>query len=125
MDSIFFDLVVPEIFCFKHDVGAFNVIIFFFGNPDVDSFSVVSYAIPVPRKAKSLLGYCIESVHCAQISLILSEQQIRTGKNSTLFGSQAISVKIKLSDTFQSKSYSILAIRVLLLGHKVQNYTSQ
>ena len=52
---------------------------------------------------------------------MLSAQQIQVGKKSRLYGSLAISVKIKLSDTFQSKSKPSLAIRFLLLGYKVQN----
>ena len=44
-DSILLNQALPEIFYFKHDVRASNVIIFI-GNPDVDSPSVVSDAIP-------------------------------------------------------------------------------
>ena len=46
VDSILFDRAVPEIFSFKHNVGASNVVICI-GNPDVDSLSIVSNAIPV------------------------------------------------------------------------------
>ena len=45
VDSILFDLTVPEIFYFKHDVVATNVIVFI-GSPDVDILSVVSDAFP-------------------------------------------------------------------------------
>ena len=34
IDSILLDLAVPDIFCFKHHVGA-SLIIIFIGNPDV------------------------------------------------------------------------------------------
>ena len=46
VDYILLDPADPEIFYSKHDVGAFNVIIFI-GNPNVESLSVVSDAIPV------------------------------------------------------------------------------
>ena len=46
VDSILFELAVPEIFHFKHDAGASNVQIFI-GNSDVDSIRVVSDDIPV------------------------------------------------------------------------------
>ena len=55
-------------------------------------------------EATPLLGYCIESFRCALISLILSAEQIRAGQKSRLFGSLAISIGVKLSDTFRSKS---------------------
>ena len=44
VDSILLDPAVPEIFHFKHDVDASNVIIFI-GNADVYSLSVVSNSI--------------------------------------------------------------------------------
>ena len=56
------------------------------------------------------------------ISLIFSAQQIQAGKKSRPFGSLAISVKIKLAYTFQSKSWPNLAIKFLLLSYKVQTY---
>ena len=45
VDSILFYPVVPEIFYFKHDVGASNVINFnnFFGNSNVDSLKAGSH----------------------------------------------------------------------------------
>ena len=46
VDSILLEPAVLKIFYFKHDVRASNAIIFI-GNLDVDSFSVVSDAIPV------------------------------------------------------------------------------
>ena len=75
---------------------------FFIGNPDVDSLCVVSDAILTLGKA-AIMGYCIESFRRALISLILSSQSIRAGEKSRSLGSLAISAKIKLSDTFQSK----------------------
>ena len=49
VDSILFDPAVSKIFYFKHLVGASGVINFnnFIGDPDVDSFSVVSDAFSV------------------------------------------------------------------------------
>ena len=66
-----------------------------------------------PLNTPLLSGYGIESFRYTLISLILSSQQFRAGKKSRLFGSVAISVKIKLSDTFPSKSWPSLAIRFL------------
>ena len=70
-----------------------------------------------------LLGSWIESFRCALIILVLSGQKIRAGKKSRLFASLAISVQIKLSDSFQSKSQSNVVLRLLLLGYKVQTHT--
>ena len=45
LNPSFFYPAISEIFYFKHDVGASNVIIFI-GNPDVGSLSVVSDCHP-------------------------------------------------------------------------------
>ena len=52
---------------------------------------------------------------------MVSAQQVWAGKKSSLLSSLAILVKIKLSDTFQFKSFS-LAIWLLLLRYKVQTW---
>ena len=49
----------------------------------------------------------MKSFHCALINLILSAEQIQVGKKGRLFGSLAILVQIKLSDTFQSELQTI------------------
>ena len=43
---ILFDPVAPKIFYCKHDVGATGVKTFI-GNPDINSLSIISNAIPV------------------------------------------------------------------------------
>ena len=45
-DFIVFDRAVPDMFHFKHNTGASNVMIFI-GNPNVNSLSVVNNAFPV------------------------------------------------------------------------------
>ena len=45
VESIRYDPAVPEIFHFKHNVGASNVIIFI-DNPDVDSVSDIFSVLP-------------------------------------------------------------------------------
>ena len=45
VDSVLLDLAVPEIFYLKHNEVSSPTI--FIGNPNVDSLSVVSDAIPV------------------------------------------------------------------------------
>ena len=62
IDSIFYDPAISEIFYFKHNVEASNVIVFI-GNPDVDIALATSSQFPL--KAMPLLGYCIESFRCA------------------------------------------------------------
>ena len=78
---VIFDPVIQEIFYFKHNVGASNV---------MTLIGLVSLAMTSQFKPKAppLLGYCIcvESFCSAIISLIFSAQQFRAGKKSRLFG---------------------------------------
>ena len=66
--------------------------IIFIGNPDVNSLNVVGDASSVLTYSNVaiMLGYCIESFRSALISLILSAELIRAGKNSRLFGGLAM-----------------------------------
>ena len=62
-DFILFDRAVPDMFHFKHNTGASNVMIFI-GNPNVDSLSVVNNAFPVLTKsnAATRLQYWVVSL---------------------------------------------------------------
>ena len=55
VDAILFDPAVPEIFYFKHDVGA-SIVIIFIGNRDVDSLCAITNAPQFHPKATPLLA---------------------------------------------------------------------